>query len=206
MGGEEVRENQPIYAAHDAPIKLPPKGDEPPPKSRRWAREHSRRQAKEEKESWTIDVPTVDGYLRSPPHNVVGQLQEVLCEVRSHVYRDEEVAVIETDKVSVSVTALREGVISAVLAKVGEEVKENQPIYAAHVAPKKLPPKARRWAREHSRREAEEEKEHELEKERILEMWRQRLKKATRARQRQTRSLDRPTNIGRGVEFPVLAG
>merc|ERR1712032_1433318 len=123
MGGEEVRENQPIYAAHDAPIKLPPKGDEPPPKSRRWAREHSRRQAKEEKESWTIDVPTVDGYLRSPPHNVVGQLQEVLCEVGSHVYRDEEVAVIETDKVSVSVTALREGVVSAVLAKVGDEVR-----------------------------------------------------------------------------------
>ncbi len=43
--------------------------------------------------------------------------------------RNQVVAVIETDKVALDVKASRSGVIEAVLVNVGDEVKEQQPIY-----------------------------------------------------------------------------
>jgi pyruvate/2-oxoglutarate dehydrogenase complex dihydrolipoamide acyltransferase (E2) component len=46
---------------------------------------------------------------------------------------NEVIAVIETDKVVLDVKASRSGVIEAVLVKVGEEVKEKQPIYRLRV-------------------------------------------------------------------------
>lgn len=132
--------------------------------------------------SWTINVPTVDEYLKRPPDNMVGELQEVLCEVGSRVHVDEEVAVIETDKVAVSVYAQREGVISAILVMPGDEVKENQPLYVAHNASMDTGSLSRRWAREESRRKASKEKEEEVERDRILKMWRQRMDKQRQAR------------------------
>eukprot|EP00930_Biecheleria_cincta_P019718 TRINITY_DN14982_c0_g2_i1.p1 TRINITY_DN14982_c0_g2~~TRINITY_DN14982_c0_g2_i1.p1 ORF type:complete len:272 (-),score=39.44 TRINITY_DN14982_c0_g2_i1:126-941(-) len=140
--------------------------------------------------SWTIDVPTVDPYLKRQPGNVVGELSDILCEVGSHVYVNEEVAVIETDKVAVTVHAQREGIICAILANLGDEVRENQPIYAAHDASLKLGYTSRRWAREYSYRKARKEKEEQVERERVLRLWRdtqekQKQEKQSHERQRQ---------------------
>lgn len=130
--------------------------------------------------SWTINVPTVDGYLKRPPDNVVGELLEIACEIGSHVYVDEEVAVIETDKVAVTVHAKREGIISAILAKVGDEVREHQPIYEAHDVSMNTGFMSRRWSRERARRRAIREQKEDKEREEILKMWMER-----RAKKRQ---------------------
>lgn len=136
---------------------------------------------------WTIDVPTVDPYLKRQPDNVVGELSEILCEIGSHVYVNEEVAVIETDKVAVTVNAQREGVICSILAKLGDEVRENQPIYAAHDASVKLGYVSRRWAREYSYRKARKEKEEQEEREQVLRMWRDTQEKQKQEKQKHER-------------------
>lgn len=143
------------------------------------------------KKYWTIDVPTVDPYLKRQPGNVVGELQEILCEIGSHVYVNEEVAVIETDKVAVTVNAQREGVISAILAEIGDEVKECQPIYAVRDASIKLGYVARRWAREFSQRKARQEKDEEVERDRVLKMWRDRQEKQKQEEQRHEKTRQR---------------
>ena len=43
---------------------------------------------------------------------------------------NEIVAVIETDKVALDVKASRSGIVEAVLVRVGDEVKEQQPLYS----------------------------------------------------------------------------
>ena len=51
-----------------------------------------------------IKAPHVDKYLLRDG-NVIGQLEALLCDVGSRVHEDEETAVIETDKVAISVRA-----------------------------------------------------------------------------------------------------
>ena len=61
-----------------------------------------------------IRAPHVDKYLLRDG-NVIGQLEALLCDVGSRVHEDEETAVIETDKVAISVRAPESGVVTAVL-------------------------------------------------------------------------------------------
>jgi pyruvate/2-oxoglutarate dehydrogenase complex dihydrolipoamide acyltransferase (E2) component len=128
----------------------------------------------------TIDVPAVDVYLKRDG-NIVGVLTELLCDVGSRFFMDEEVAVVETAKIAIGIRARHAGIVTAVLASVGDEVSEGRPIYAVArattdlgVVPESLAAE-RRWADEHGRRKKEFEREQSVENERILEAWRQRL-------------------------------
>ena len=53
-----------------------------------------------------------------------------MLEVGDSVVENEVIAVVETDKVALDVKASKAGVIEAVLVNIGDEVKEQQPIYA----------------------------------------------------------------------------
>ena len=76
-----------------------------------------------------IRAPHVDKYLLRDG-NVIGQLEALLCDVGSRVHEDEETAVIETDKVAISVRAPESGVVTAVLKGVGDWVAVGDPVYA----------------------------------------------------------------------------
>ena len=69
---------------------------------------------------FAIVVPRVDPYVKRA--DVVGTMSEVLCAVGSRFFMDEEIAVIETDKVALSVHAPRDGVVAAVLVAEGDDV------------------------------------------------------------------------------------
>ena len=86
----------------------------------------------------TVRVPEVDAYLKQqgPGESAVGTLEELLCEVGSRFHCDEEVAVIETDKVAFAVIARHAGIITKVVAKIGDEVKVGQVIYETIAQPK----------------------------------------------------------------------
>ena len=56
-------------------------------------------------------------------------LRSWLKPVGAAVVRDEAIAEVETDKVTIDIRASRAGMIHAVLVAVGDEVKEKQPIY-----------------------------------------------------------------------------
>lgn len=77
----------------------------------------------------TVDVPRVDAYLKRDGGAVVGEMAEILCRVGDRFMTDEEVAVIETDKVAVSVRAEWPGAVTKVLVSVGQEVGEGEPVY-----------------------------------------------------------------------------
>ena len=64
------------------------------------------------------------------PEGVLGELVQLHCGVGSRVFEDETVAVIESDKLTIDMRARRGGVVSAILASVGDDVVEGQPIYA----------------------------------------------------------------------------
>ena len=68
---------------------------------------------------------------------MIGQLEALLCDVGSRVHEDEETAVIETDKVAISVRAPESGVVTAVLKGVGDWVAVGDHVYA--FAPKRRP-------------------------------------------------------------------
>jgi pyruvate/2-oxoglutarate dehydrogenase complex dihydrolipoamide acyltransferase (E2) component len=127
----------------------------------------------------TIDVPPVDVYLKRDG-NVVGVLAELLCSVGSRCFLDEEVAVVETAKIAISIRARHAGIVTAVLASVGDEVSEGRPLYAVArsaevgAGPEQLAAE-RRWIDEHVQRKAELEREQSAQHERILEAWRRRL-------------------------------
>ena len=56
-------------------------------------------------------------------------VEELVAEVGQRVEKNEVVAVVETDKVSLDIRASRGGVIEEALVSVGEEVKEQQPLF-----------------------------------------------------------------------------
>ena len=76
----------------------------------------------------TLDTPFISDTIPLA-EGVLGTVEEVLAEVGQAVDENEVVAVVETDKVSLDIRASRSGVIAAVLVAVGEEVKEQQPIF-----------------------------------------------------------------------------
>ena len=95
-----------------------------------------------------IKAPHVDKYLLRDG-NVIGQLEALLCDVGSRVHEDEETAVIETDKVAISVRAPESGVVTAVLKGVGDWVAVGDPVYA--FAPEAAAVGERQWAAERAR-------------------------------------------------------
>ena len=97
-------------------------------------------------------APHVDKYLLRDG-NVIGQLEALLCDVGSRVHEDEETAVIETDKVAISVRAPESGVVTAVLKGVGDWVAVGDPVYA--FAPEAAAVGERQWAAERARELAE---------------------------------------------------
>ena len=99
-----------------------------------------------------IKAPHVDKYLLRDG-NVIGQLEALLCDVGSRVHEDEETAVIETDKVAISVRAPESGVVTAVLKGVGDWVAVGDPVYA--FAPEAAAVGERQWAAERARELAE---------------------------------------------------
>ena len=76
----------------------------------------------------TLDTPFISDTIPLA-EGVLGTVEELLAEPGQAIEENEIVAVIETDKVSLDVRASREGVISAVLVAVGDEVKERQALY-----------------------------------------------------------------------------
>jgi pyruvate/2-oxoglutarate dehydrogenase complex dihydrolipoamide acyltransferase (E2) component len=148
---------------------------------------------------FTIDAPRVDFYLKQHGGGteLVGTLEQLLCGVGARFYVDEEVAVIETDKVALSVHARQGGIVTRVLVKVGEEVKEGQPIYEA-VRSVDKPDKTdyeeakdRWWLREHKRRTLEEEAAECEDLRRNIEAWLRKLEKEHRGRQEHHRQRHR---------------
>ena len=107
---------------------------------------------------------------------VFGTVGELLCDVGSRVRRDEAVAVIDTDKVAFELKAPCNGIVTAVLVSVGDEVVERQQIYSldrgeaglhyeAREADDSSPERA--WARRRAHRKEEEEREAERNWERM---------------------------------------
>mmetsp|Transcript_35287 Transcript_35287/g.69222 ORF Transcript_35287/g.69222 Transcript_35287/m.69222 type:complete len:234 (-) Transcript_35287:9-710(-) len=80
-----------------------------------------------------VCVPKVDPYLKlhGGGNGLVGTLEQLHCVVGSKFMADEEVATIETDKVSIAVFARQAGVVTKVLTQVGDPVAEDQTIYEA---------------------------------------------------------------------------
>ena len=123
---------------------------------------------------FAIVVPRVDPYVKRA--DVVGTMSEVLCAVGSRFFMDEEIAVIETDKVALSVHAPRDGVVAAVLVAEGDDVAEGQTIYeavavetAAGARPADEP--RRQWAAARARRQAEQAREDEAQWQQVHAAW-----------------------------------
>ena len=123
---------------------------------------------------FTIVVPRVDPYVKRA--DVVGTMSEVMCAVGSRFFMDEELAIIETDKVALSVHAPRDGVVAAVLVAEGDDVAEGQTIYeavavetAASARPADEP--RRQWAAARARRQAEQAREDEAQWQQVHAAW-----------------------------------
>ena len=124
----------------------------------------------------TLDVPPVNHYLKRDGGEV-GTLSEVFCEIGSRVYEDEEIAVVETDKVALSVRASRGGLVAAVLCVEGEVVSEGQPLYALLGADHALAGAGdaqcgRLWAHERERRREAAAREADAASELAMAAWR----------------------------------
>ena len=76
----------------------------------------------------TLDTPFISDTIPLA-EGVLGSVEEIIAEVGQSVDENEVVAVVETDKVSLEIRASRPGVIARVLVAVGDEVKEQQPIF-----------------------------------------------------------------------------
>jgi pyruvate/2-oxoglutarate dehydrogenase complex dihydrolipoamide acyltransferase (E2) component len=63
------------------------------------------------------------------PGDTLGTVEELLVPVGARVLEGETMAVVETDKVAAEVKAPHDGVVSAVLVALGDEVKEKQAVY-----------------------------------------------------------------------------
>ena len=126
---------------------------------------------------------------------VIGTLEEMLCEVGSRFYTDEEVAVIETDKSSISVRAQHGGVVTAVLVSVGDDVREDQPLYEAvhSTAKPKITIRGairdanyeRGWAEQHQQKKEELAEQERKEYESILAAWHKKRDEEWRLRREQ---------------------
>jgi pyruvate/2-oxoglutarate dehydrogenase complex dihydrolipoamide acyltransferase (E2) component len=117
--------------------------------------------------------PSPNNVLKAPgwglplADNVLGTVTELYADAGSHVFADETIAVIETDKLAVDVKATQTGMISERLVSVGEDVKIFQPMYAIDVDSEPPPAgseawqKARTWTGLHAQRVDEERAEAE---------------------------------------------
>ena len=77
----------------------------------------------------TLDTPFISDTIPLA-EGILGTVEELMLEVGDSVVENEVIAVVETDKVALDVKASKAGVIEAVLVNIGDEVKEQQPIYA----------------------------------------------------------------------------
>ena len=76
----------------------------------------------------TLDTPYISGDMPLP-EGILGSVEELLLEVGDMVSEGDIVAVVDTAKVSLEVKASRSGVVTAVLVELGDEIKEQSPIY-----------------------------------------------------------------------------
>eukprot|EP00316_Scyphosphaera_apsteinii_P009103 CAMPEP_0119309670 /NCGR_PEP_ID=MMETSP1333-20130426/15917_1 /TAXON_ID=418940 /ORGANISM="Scyphosphaera apsteinii, Strain RCC1455" /LENGTH=252 /DNA_ID=CAMNT_0007313675 /DNA_START=42 /DNA_END=800 /DNA_ORIENTATION=+ len=159
----------------------------------------------------TINVPRVDQYLKRG--DVVGTVCELLCDAGARFHVDEEVAIVETDKVAVSVRAVdfpQGGLVTHVLCAVGDEVLEGQPIYAVslqadanlHDITDSI---GRQWVHERKQRVAERHREEDAEARAAIEAWQRARIQQARLRRAELRSRQAREQFSQRMRHPSPA-
>lgn len=102
------------------------------------ARSHDEAAVRREDTSWHILTPIISDQV-SIPDGVVGDVAEIVCDVGDVVEEGHVAVIIETHKacLNVKATGARTMRVLEILASVGDEVKESDPLVLVEKAPAK---------------------------------------------------------------------